>query len=62
MVIMINTKLKSYEDKANTNFQGKKVPKMYRVNVCDWMIMLGSVIRANKKYYPGKTSKSLKIL
>ena len=33
MVIMINTKLKSYEDKANTNFQGKKVPKMYHANV-----------------------------
>ena len=36
MVIMINTKLKSYEDKANTNFQGKKVPKMYRAKVCHW--------------------------
>ena len=34
MVIMINTTLKSYEDKANRNFQGKKVPKMYHANVC----------------------------
>ena len=31
----IKTKIKSYGDKVNTNFQGKKVPKkMHHTNVC----------------------------
>ena len=33
----IETKLKSYRDKMNTNFQGKKVPKkMHHTGVCHW--------------------------
>ena len=33
----IETKLKSYGDKMNTNFQGKKVPKkMHHTGVCHW--------------------------
>ena len=31
----IKTKIKSYGDKVNTNFQGKKVPKkIHHMNVC----------------------------
>ena len=41
-----------YGDRVNTNFQGKKVPK--ENGSCEFLslIMLDSVIRANKKFYP----------
>ena len=48
----IKTKIKSYGDKINTNFQGKKMPKENASYKCLSLIMLDSVIRANKKYYP----------
>ena len=48
----IKTKIKIYEARLNTNFQGKKVPKEYASYKCLSLIMLGSVIRVNKKYYP----------
>ena len=48
----IKTKIKLYGDKVNTNFQGKKIPKENTSCKCLSLIMLGSVIRANKKYYP----------
>ena len=48
----IKTKIKMYEDRVNTNFQGKKVPKENAAYKCLSLIMLDSVIRANKKYYP----------
>ena len=41
-----------YEDRVNTNFQGKKVPKENASYKCLSLIMLCSVIRTNKKYYP----------
>ena len=41
-----------YEDRVNTNFQGKKVPKENASYNCLSLIMLDSVIRANKKCYP----------
>ena len=41
-----------YGDRVNTNFQGKKVPKENASYKCISLIMLDSVIRANKKYYP----------
>ena len=47
----IKTKMKLYGDKINTNFQGKKIPKENASYKCLSLIMLGSVIRANKKYY-----------
>ena len=47
-----NDKLKMYEDKVNTNFQGKKVPEEYASCKCSSLIMLGSVIRVNEKYFP----------
>ena len=48
----IKTKIKMYEDKVNANFQSKKVPKENASYKCLSLIMLGSAIRVNKKYYP----------
>ena len=41
-----------HENRGNTNFQGKKVPKENASYKCLSLIMLKSVIRVNKKYYP----------
>ena len=48
----IKTKLKSYTEKVNTNLQSKKVPKENLSNECLSIIILESLIKANKKYYP----------
>ena len=48
----IKTKIKIYGDRVNTNFQSKKVPKENASYKCLTLIMLDSVIRANKKFYP----------
>ena len=40
-----------YEDRVNTNFQGKKVPKENASYKCLSLIMLDSVTRVSKKYY-----------
>ena len=48
----IKTKIKMYGDRVNTNFQGKKVPEENASYKCLSLIMLDSVIRVNKKYYP----------
>ena len=48
----IKTKIKMYEDRVNRNFQGKKIPKENVSYKCLSLIMLDSVIRVNKKYYP----------
>ena len=48
----INTKIKIYGDKVKFNFQGKKMPKENTSCKCFSLIMLDSVIKANKKYYP----------
>ena len=45
----IKTKIKAYEDRVNTNFQGKKMPKENESYKCLSLIMLDSLIRANKK-------------
>ena len=48
----IKTKIKLFNDSVNTNFQGKKMPKEKAPCKCLSIIMLDSVIIANKKYYP----------
>ena len=48
----IKTKIKLYGDKINTNFQGKKYQKENASYKCLPLIMLDSVIKTNKKYYP----------
>ena len=49
---MHKSKIKSYKDKVNTNFQGKKMPKENLSYKCLSIITLESIIKANKKYYP----------
>ena len=48
----IKAKIKMYGDRVNTNFQGYKVPKENASYKCLSLIMLESVIRASKKFYP----------
>ena len=48
----IKTKIKLYGDKINTNFQDKKIPKENASYKCLSLIVLESVTRASKKYYP----------
>ena len=48
----IKTKMNLYGDKVNTNFRGKKIPNEKASYKCLSLVMLDSVIRVNKKYYP----------
>ena len=48
----IKTKIKIYADSMVTNFRIKKMPKEKAPCKCLSIIMLDSVIKANKKYYP----------
>ena len=55
--ILMNIELDSepvFGDKLNTNFQGKKIPKENASYKCFSIIILNSVIRVSKKYYPQK--------
>ena len=56
----IKTKVRIHRDKVNTNFQGKKVPKENASYKCLSLIMLDSVIKANKKYCPQKLVEECK--
>ena len=48
----IKTKIKIYADSVVTNFHNRKMPK--EKSPCKWLsiIILDSVIKAKKKYYP----------
>ena len=48
----IKTKIKIYGGSVNTNFQGKKMPKEKAPCKSLSIIMLDSVVKAKKKYYP----------
>ena len=48
----IKTKIKLYGGKINTNFQDKQIPIENKPYKCLSLIILDSIIRANKKYYP----------
>ena len=48
----IKTKIKIYAKNTITNFHNKKMPKEKIPCKCLSIIMLDSVIKANKKYYP----------
>ena len=56
----MKAKIKSYRDKENTNFQGKKIPKENASYKCLSLIILRSVIRVSKKYYPQTLSEECK--
>ena len=48
----IKTKIKIYADNMITNFRNKKMPKEKAPFKCLSIIMIDSVVRANKKYFP----------
>ena len=48
----IKTKIKIFADSIVTNFHNKKVPKGKSPYKCLSIIILDSVIKTNKKYYP----------
>ena len=48
----IKTKIKVYADSIITNFHHKKMPKENAPSKCLSIIMIDSVIKVNKKYYP----------
>ena len=48
----IKTKVKIFNNSMITNFQGKKMPIEKALCKCLSIIMIDSVIKAKKKYYP----------
>ena len=48
----IKTKIKIYDGNVNTNFQDKGMPKEKASYKCLSIIMLDSVVKVKKKYYP----------
>ena len=48
----VKTKIKTYDGSLNTNFQGKKMPNEKALFNSLSIIMLDSVVKAKKKYYP----------
>ena len=58
----IKTKIKIYTDSIMTNFHNKKMPKEKAPSKCLSIIMIDSVIKANKKYYPQKLLEECKFI
>ena len=56
----IKTKIKTYGDSVITNFHNKNVSKENAPCKCLSIIMLDSVIKAKKKYYPETLFKECK--
>ena len=48
----IKTKIKICADSIITNFHNKKIPKEKEPRKCLSIIIMDSVIKSNKKYYP----------
>ena len=48
----IKIKIKKYDNKVNTNFQGEEIPKTDFSYTCLPLIMLDSIVKVGKKYYP----------
>ena len=58
----IKTKIKMYADSLITNFRNKKMPKEKAPCKCLSIIMIDSVIRVNKKYYPQTSLEECKYI
>ena len=56
----IKTKIKIYADSIVTDFHNKKIPKEKSPCKCLSIIILNSVIKANKKYYPQRLLEECK--
>ena len=48
----LKAKIKSYDGKINTNFHNNKIPKEVSQYICLSVILLDSVCRTGKNYYP----------
>ena len=48
----LKTKIKSFEGKINTNFYGNKIAKEVSECICQSLILINSVYRTGKNYYP----------
>ena len=48
----LKTKIKPYEGQINTNFHENKVPKEGSQYICLSVILIDSVFRTGKNYYP----------
>ena len=57
----IKTKIKTNSDSIITNFHNEKMPKEKAPCKCLSVIMIDSVIAANKKYYPQTFLKNVSI-
>ena len=57
----IKTKIKTNSDSISTNFHNEKMPKEKAPCKCLSVIMIDSVIAANKKYYPQTFLKNVSI-
>ena len=58
----IKTKIKIYTDSMITNFHNKKMSKEKTPSKCLSIIMIDSLIKANKKYYPQKLLEECKYI
>ena len=48
----LKTKIKSYNEKINTNFHDNKIPKESSQFICLSVILIASVFRTGKNHYP----------
>ena len=48
----LKAKIKSFNGKINTNFHSNKIPREGSQFICLSVILIDSVFRAGKKYYP----------
>ena len=48
----LKTKIKSYKGKINTSFHNNKIPKESSHCICLSVILIGSVFKTGKIYYP----------
>ena len=48
----VKAKIKSYNGKISTNFHNNKIPKEGSQFICLLVILINSVFRTNKNYYP----------
>ena len=48
----LKTNIKSYKEKINTNFHNNKIPKEGSQFICLSVILINSVFRTGKNYYP----------
>ena len=58
----LKTKIKSYEEKINTNFPSDKIPKEGSQCICLSIILINSVFKTGKNYYPQVFQKNVNML